>query len=74
MKREGGGSGLTSKPAALELHGQTELGRASGRNSARLRKPKRWDLTEIAHKCKCKNIFLAMPGNLTGINILSHIH
>lgn len=25
-------------------------------------------------KCKCKNIFLAMPGNSTGIHILSHIH
>lgn len=42
--------------------------------SARLRKPKRWDLTEIVRKCKCKNIFLAMPGNSTGIHILSHIH
>lgn len=52
----------------------TELGRASRRNSAQLRKPKRWDLTEIVRKCKCKNIFLAMPGNSTGIHILSHIH
>lgn len=59
MKREGRGRfwSYVKTSSTWATWTDTELGRASGRNSARLRKPKRWDLTEISVSVNAKTSF-----------------